>query len=53
MLDFETKSSYGFTVTASDRGLGSRHNTPAGEVNIIVTDINDNDPVFDPMEYSK
>ena len=53
MLDFESETSYDFTITASDRGLGSRHNTPAGEVTILVTDVNDNDPVFDPMEYSK
>ena len=53
VLDFESRASYDFTVTVNDRGLRSHHNTPAGQAYIIVRDINDNDPVFDPMEYSK
>ena len=44
---------YDFTVTAIDKGLASRHNTPAGHVIVNVTDVNDNNPVFNPVEYSK
>ena len=42
---------YDFTITATDRGLGSRHNTPTGHVIINVTDVNDNRPVFNSSEY--
>ena len=44
---------YDFIITATDKGLGSRHNTPAGHVVINVTDINDNYPIFDPAEYGE
>ena len=52
-LDYESTQEYDFTITATDRGLGSRHNTPGSHVIIRVTDVNDNDPVFDPAEYSE
>ena len=52
-LDYEVDQMYDFIITATDRGLGSRHNTPAGHVIINVTDVNDNDPMFDPTEYSE
>ena len=53
MLDYESTQEYDFTITATDRGLGSRHNTPGSIVIIRVTDVNDNDPVFNPAEYSE
>jgi len=53
MLDYEVREMYEITITATDRGLGSRHNTPAGNVIINVIDVNDNNPVFDPTEYGK
>ena len=53
MLDYERDQSYEVIITATDKGLGSRHNTPAGRVTINVMDVNDNDPIFDPTEYSE
>ena len=52
-LDYEDVRMYDFIITATDKGLGSRHNTPAGHVVINVTDVNDNSPIFNPAEYSE
>uniref|UniRef100_A0A3B3QYP7 Protocadherin-15 n=1 Tax=Paramormyrops kingsleyae TaxID=1676925 RepID=A0A3B3QYP7_9TELE len=43
-LDRETTDRYDLTVTASD---GKPDGTSTAIVNIVVTDVNDNDPVFD------
>ncbi|XP_051522633.1 protocadherin-15-like [Myxocyprinus asiaticus] len=45
-LDREITDSYMLTVTASD---GKPDGTSTATVNIVVTDVNDNDPVFDPL----
>ncbi|XP_057214580.1 protocadherin-15b [Triplophysa rosa] len=46
ILDREIKDHYTLTVTASD---GKPDGTCSATVNIVVTDVNDNDPVFDPL----
>ncbi|XP_040924585.1 protocadherin-15-like isoform X2 [Betta splendens] len=43
-LDRETLDYYTLVVTASD---GHPHGTSSATVNIVVTDVNDNDPLFD------
>ncbi|KAK2876830.1 hypothetical protein Q8A67_020926 [Cirrhinus molitorella] len=45
-LDRETTDHYTLTVTASD---GKPDGTSTATVNIVVTDVNDNDPEFDPL----
>ncbi|KAJ8361613.1 hypothetical protein SKAU_G00181380 [Synaphobranchus kaupii] len=45
-LDRETLDHYTLTVTASDGNPGGTSTTT---VNIVVTDVNDNDPTFDPF----
>uniref|UniRef100_A0A8C8FSQ8 Protocadherin-15 n=1 Tax=Oncorhynchus tshawytscha TaxID=74940 RepID=A0A8C8FSQ8_ONCTS len=45
-LDRETEDRYTLVVTASD---GRPEGTSTATVNIVVTDVNDNDPVFDPL----
>uniref|UniRef100_A0A674BEZ0 Protocadherin-related 15b n=1 Tax=Salmo trutta TaxID=8032 RepID=A0A674BEZ0_SALTR len=45
-LDRETEDRYTLVVTASD---GHPEGTSTATVNIVVTDVNDNDPVFDPL----
>ncbi|KAA0725587.1 Protocadherin-15 Precursor [Triplophysa tibetana] len=45
-LDREITDHYTLTVTASD---GKPDGTCSATVNIVVTDVNDNDPVFDPL----
>ncbi|XP_064780345.1 protocadherin-15-like [Oncorhynchus masou masou] len=45
-LDRETEDHYTLVVTASD---GRPEGTSTATVNIVVTDVNDNDPVFDPL----
>uniref|UniRef100_A0A4W5MNF6 Protocadherin-related 15b n=1 Tax=Hucho hucho TaxID=62062 RepID=A0A4W5MNF6_9TELE len=45
-LDRETEDRYILVVTASD---GHPEGTSTATVNIVVTDVNDNDPVFDPL----
>ncbi|KAM6916717.1 protocadherin-15-like [Xenentodon cancila] len=44
-LDRETTDQYRLIVTASDGNPGG---TSTATVNIVVTDVNDNDPAFDP-----
>ncbi|XP_066519597.1 protocadherin-15b isoform X3 [Hoplias malabaricus] len=46
MLDRESMDHYLLTVTASD---GKPDGTSTATVDILVTDVNDNDPVFDPL----
>ncbi|XP_058650157.1 protocadherin-15b isoform X4 [Onychostoma macrolepis] len=46
MLDREITDHYTLTVTASD---GKPDGTSSTTVNIVVTDVNDNDPEFDPL----
>lgn len=50
-LDRETRDSYQFTVTAFDGGSPPKSGSMV--VNVAVTDINDNEPVFDQSEYTK
>uniref|UniRef100_A0A8C7HLZ7 Protocadherin-related 15b n=1 Tax=Oncorhynchus kisutch TaxID=8019 RepID=A0A8C7HLZ7_ONCKI len=45
-LDRETEDHYTLVVTASD---GHPEGTSTATVNVVVTDVNDNDPVFDPL----
>ncbi|XP_051968339.1 protocadherin-15b [Xyrauchen texanus] len=45
-LDREVTDHFTLTVTASD---GKPDGTSTAMVNIVVTDVNDNDPVFDPL----
>ena len=47
-LDFDTTPVYNFTILASD----TNGNAGSAIVEIILTDINDNDPVFDELFYS-
>ncbi|KAK3610532.1 hypothetical protein CHS0354_008967 [Potamilus streckersoni] len=49
-FDYETKVSYTFYVEASDSGFPS-HLTHC-TVNILINDLNDNAPVFDPTKFS-
>ncbi|KAJ8388237.1 hypothetical protein AAFF_G00136080 [Aldrovandia affinis] len=44
-LDWEILDHYTLIITASDGNAGG---TSTATVNIVVTDVNDNDPVFDP-----
>ncbi|XP_030629602.1 protocadherin-15b [Chanos chanos] len=46
MLDREIVDRYTLTITASD---GKHEETSTATVNIVVTDVNDNDPIFDPV----
>uniref|UniRef100_A0A673ADD8 Protocadherin-15 n=1 Tax=Sphaeramia orbicularis TaxID=375764 RepID=A0A673ADD8_9TELE len=48
-LDRETTDQYRLIVTASDGFPGSTSTTT---VNIVVTDVNDNDPEFDPTMFT-
>ena len=48
-LDRETKSRYDLVIVAKDRGNKPLNSTT--EVEIVVTDVNDNPPVFDKQEY--
>ena len=50
-LDYELRTMYTFTVTATDRGNPSRSNT----ANYIVTvvNVNDNAPVFSPSQFQQ
>nr|XP_047934269.1 protocadherin Fat 1 isoform X2 [Anser cygnoides] len=50
LLDREKISGYTLTVQASDNGNPPRHNTTT--VNIDVSDVNDNPPVFSKGNYS-
>ncbi|KAL1463549.1 hypothetical protein WDU94_015290 [Cyamophila willieti] len=47
-LDYETQSSFEFPVVATDRGGLST----TVMVRIQVTDVNDNEPIFNPVEYN-
>ena len=49
-LNRETKIDYTLTVTASDSGLNPRSSTV--NVDVTVTDVNDNPPVFTKSSYS-
>lgn len=48
-LDRELNSKYNFVVVASDAGEPPR--SASATVMLTVTDINDNDPYFDPKSY--
>ena len=48
-LDYETTSSYTLTAIATDSGNPPK--TAQALVSIIVTDVNDNTPVFSPSSY--
>ena len=43
-LDYETDSQYSLIIEAADRGFPSLMNTTT--VTILITDVNDNPPVF-------
>lgn len=49
-LDFETKPFYNLTVVVSDRGVPQRSSSVAAV--IIISDVNDNPPVFSRAEYT-
>uniref|UniRef100_A0A4W5JKL0 Cadherin domain-containing protein n=1 Tax=Hucho hucho TaxID=62062 RepID=A0A4W5JKL0_9TELE len=49
-LDRETTSGYTLTVLASDNGVPAR--SSSATVNIDVSDVNDNPPLFSPANYS-
>uniref|UniRef100_A0A4W5NWP6 FAT atypical cadherin 1a n=1 Tax=Hucho hucho TaxID=62062 RepID=A0A4W5NWP6_9TELE len=49
-LDRETTSGYTLTVVASDSGVPAR--SSSATVNIDVSDVNDNPPLFSPANYS-
>uniref|UniRef100_A0A671TBK8 Protocadherin Fat 4-like n=1 Tax=Sinocyclocheilus anshuiensis TaxID=1608454 RepID=A0A671TBK8_9TELE len=48
-LDYETKQKRELRVSATDGGWIAK--TSYVTVNVLVTDVNDNPPVFDPVEY--
>lgn len=48
-LDRETESSYTLVITANDQGASPRSGMTT--INVVVTDLNDNDPMFNPMSY--
>ena len=50
-VDFEKKKSYLLAVEASDDSKPPK--TVVVTVNINITDVNDNEPVFDPLGYTK
>lgn len=50
-LDRETQSSYVLTVEATDSGFPSRSNI--SRITVIVTDVNDNKPIFTRSVYNK
>ena len=49
-LDYENTTSYQLTIEVYDGGVPSR--TTATQVDVTVTDSNDNPPVFSPSSYS-
>ena len=49
-LDREKQANYSLTVQATDRGIPQRSSTSI--VKILVSDINDNKPIFDMKNYS-
>ena len=49
-LDYETRTSYSFSVLARDAGSPSR--SAAAPVQVLVTDANDNAPVFDALSLA-
>lgn len=49
-LDYETESNYLLGVEARD---DSTNKSVVVEVNITITDVNDNPPVFDPANYAR
>ncbi len=48
-LDYETKQKHELRVSATDGGWIAK--TSYVTVNVLVTDVNDNPPVFDPVDY--
>ena len=50
-LDFETKKTFNFTVTARDGG--NLHAQHSAQLFLTVVDVNDNEPVFDLKYYHK
>ena len=48
-LDYEKRRSYEFNIYAKDRGKPALHSSAS--VNIVVRDVNDNAPYFEPEEY--
>ena len=50
-IDRETFSSFTLVVTASDRGI-PQSRTDTTTINITVSDVNDNAPIFRPNSYS-
>uniref|UniRef100_A0A671PKS5 Protocadherin Fat 4 n=1 Tax=Sinocyclocheilus anshuiensis TaxID=1608454 RepID=A0A671PKS5_9TELE len=49
LLDYETKQKHELRVSATDGGWIAKISYVT--VNVLVTDVNDNPPVFDPIEY--
>ena len=52
-VDFENKKSYTLTISATDKGSPSRKSIVDAIVNVSITDVNDNKPVFNPVKYEK
>nr|XP_054754585.1 protocadherin Fat 4-like [Lytechinus pictus] len=50
-LDYEVKQHYYLTVTATDKGSSPR--SSMATVYINVEDVNDNDPIYNPVYYSE
>ena len=50
-LDRETTASYTLYITATDKGTSPR--SGATSIHVTVTDLNDNDPVFDASVYTE
>ncbi|KAK3699950.1 hypothetical protein QZH41_016609, partial [Actinostola sp. cb2023] len=51
LLDREKKSSYTAIVVATDGGISSRLDKT--QVTIVIRDVNDNSPVFNPSQYNE
>lgn len=49
-LDREEQAEYNLNIIATDRGVPPRNSTPVN-VQILVTDVNDEVPYFDKLEY--
>ncbi|XP_077869084.1 protocadherin Fat 4-like [Saccoglossus kowalevskii] len=49
-LDRETKDTYNLIINATDGGVPMLYDE--GELTVLITDVNDNDPILNPASYS-